>query len=124
MFQNNKINPFILILHKSENENLNEKLKEKCNLLYSILFENNLLRSNTIILFCILQEYNNKKIFFYQEGLHSNKEILKKLNLKVIENLVFNFLKNYSTKYIIEFNNNLLLKEKEENMSFLCNLWM
>ena len=124
MFQSDKIRPFILILHKSENENLKEKLKEKCNLLYCNLFENNLIKSNTIILFCILKEYNNKKTFFYQEGIHSSKDFLENLNLKVIENLVFHFLKNYATKYIIEYEDNLLLKEKKENLSFLCNLWM
>ncbi len=116
--------PFILILNKCDSFDLNEEIKKKCDSLYQILFDNNIINIDTIIVFCIIKEYNNKKTFFYQAGKDSNKDILEKLNLKLLELLTFNFIKNFSTKYTLEFNNKIIIKEKQENLSFLCNLWI
>jgi len=124
IFKNNEYYPFVLILVESNNEKEEKNALEKCEFIYKILFDNKIISLEIILVFLILKNFNKKKLMFYQEGIESNNDILKLINEKSIEHLCFNIIKSFSSKYIINFNNKILIEEQKENLSFLCYHWI
>lgn len=125
IFKNPTFNPNILIvstIDKINEININSIIDD---IVLSLLEHNYISLKNNII-FCIIDKKNEKKDFFLNKGSDSIMLDSEKLNLNYLEKISFNIITNYKSSYILEYSKEKLeitLKEQQNNMIFLGNLW-
>lgn len=122
MYNNSKINPFIVMVTSvSSHEEINE-LNNNVDNIFDFLFKKSLVNLNSILIFNVYKTFSVKKEFFIHKGPNAlDPDIIGKHNL---EKIVFSVIKDFECNYeIIIKNNELLVNYNNKNLNFLCNYW-
>lgn len=124
IIRNKTIFPFVIVVSHIKSDDENKNYVNHLKKIYEILFINEIINEKCVLLFCLFNDYEKKKIFSHQcstiniglEQLLKNKELLEAIILKCIQNHDF-------THEIEITNEKQEIKEKNINLSFLANHW-
>ena len=125
IFKNSTFNPNILIVSTIDKMNETHTNSLIDDIVLALLEHNYISLKNNII-FCIIDRKNERKTFFINQGSDSIMLDSEKLDLDYLEKFSFNIITNYKSSYILEYNKEkleIILKEKQDNIDFLGNLW-
>ena len=125
IFKNSTFNPNILIVSTIDKMNETHTNSLIDDIVLALLEHNYISLKNNII-FCIIDRKNEEKTYFINQGSDSIMLDSEKLDLNYLEKFSFNIITNYKSSYILEYNKEkleIILKEKQDNIDFLGNLW-
>ena len=124
LFKYDQLLPIILLASNTVSKSEEELYNNYYENFYEILFSKNIISDKTILIFCNFKNESMKKQLQIQGSINSDKDILNHLesNIKNIEFVINEIIKNYSANYCIELSDTIKIKSTNTRLNLFLKV--